>query len=111
MATRPTDRTREQSTFEADPDLAVLSTDFDEPEDQVTAGSSLERVLLAATREGVSASFLNQPLEFEDLRRKVQRLTQRPGHAHMIIRFSRSHPGTGTARRPVAEFVTTKEQS
>jgi hypothetical protein len=111
MATRPTDRTREKSTFEANPDLAVLSTDFDEPADQVTAGAALERVLLTATREGVSASFLNQPLEFEDLRRKVQRLTKRPGHADMIIRFGRSHPGTGTARRPVAEFVTTKEQS
>ena len=110
MATRPHDRGREQTTFEAHPDLAVLSTDFDEPEDQVTAGAALERVLLTATRAGVSASFLNQPLEFEDLRRKVQRLTQRPGHAHMIIRFGHSHPGTGTARRPIADFRSTKEQ-
>ena len=110
LATRPADRARDQGTFEANPDLAILSTDFDEPADQVTAGAALERVLLTATREGVSASFLNQPLEFEDLRRKVQRLTQRPGHAHMIIRFSRSHPGVGTARRPVADFRTTKEQ-
>jgi hypothetical protein len=111
MATRPLDRMRQQTSFEAHPDFAVLSTDYDEPADQVAAGAALERVLLTATRVGVSASFLNQPLEFDDLRHKVQGLTQRPGHSHMIIRFAHSRPGTGTARRSVAEFLTTKEQS
>jgi hypothetical protein len=110
MATRPADHLREQSAFEGHPDLAVLSTERDEPTDQVGAGAALERVLLTATREGVSASFLNQPLEFEDLRRTVQDLTLRPGHAHMIIRFGHSRPGTGTtARRPIADFLPTKE--
>jgi hypothetical protein len=105
MATRPLDRMRPETAFEAEPDLAVLSTDFDEPADQVAAGAALERVLLAATRAGVSASFLNQPLEYDDLRRQVQRLTGRPGHAHMIIRFGHSRPHTGTARRPIADFL------
>ena len=111
LATQPLDRMREQSAFEADPDLAVLSTAYDEPADQVAAGAALERVLLTATRAGVSASFLNQPLEFEDLRRKVQSLTGQPGHAHMIIRFAHSRPGPHTARRPVADFAPTDEQS
>src|SRR6266516_1268821 len=75
MGTRPLDRMRGQTTFEAHPDIAVLSTGNDEPADQVAAGAALERVLLTATREGASASFLNQPLEFDDLRRTVQRLT------------------------------------
>ncbi|WTK83591.1 hypothetical protein OG558_23540 [Kribbella sp. NBC_01510] len=111
LAAQPLDRMRQETTFEAHPDVAVLSTVYDEPADQVTAGVALERVLLTATRMGVSASFLNQPLEFEDLRRKVQHLTQRPGHAHMIIRFGRSRPGPHTARLPVADFLPTKEQS
>ena len=110
MATRPTDRMRQQTTFETHPDLAILSTDYDQPADQVAAGTALERVLLTATRTGLSASFLNQPLEFEDLRPEVQALTQRPGYAHMIIRFSHTRPGTGTARRPLADFLPTKEQ-
>ena len=109
LGTQPADRMRAESTFETHPDLAVLSTEHDQPADQVAAGMALERVLLTATREGVTASFLNQPLEFDDLRRKVQRLTQRPGHADMIIRFGHSRPGTGTARRPVADFLP-KEQ-
>jgi hypothetical protein len=109
MGTRPADRLRDERRFEEHPELAVLSTDFDEPADQVTAGAALERVLLAATRAGVSASFLNQPLEFDELRRKVQRLTERPGHAHMIIRFGRSRSHSGTARRPVADFLPKEE--
>ncbi|MGW1344477.1 Acg family FMN-binding oxidoreductase [Kribbella sp. NPDC002412] len=110
MGTRPVDRMRQETSFEAHPDLAVLSTRGDEPADQVAAGLALERVLLTATRDGVTASFLNQPLEFDDLRRKVQRLTQQPGHAHMIIRFGHGRPSEGTARRPVADFLD-KEQS
>jgi hypothetical protein len=105
LGTRPYDRLRSERAFEEHPDLAVLSTEFDDPADQVAAGAALERVLLAATRDGVSASFLNQPLEYEDLRRKVQRLTGRPGHAHMIIRFGHSRSHTGTDRRPVADFL------
>lgn len=105
LGTRPTDRQRAERSFEQQPDLAILSTDFDEPADQVTAGAALERVLLTAVRAGVSASFLNQPLEYDDLRRSVQRLTGRPGHAHMIIRFGHSRPHTGTGRRPVADFL------
>ncbi|GAA2806254.1 Acg family FMN-binding oxidoreductase [Kribbella solani] len=105
MGTRPLDRLRPETRFEAEPDIAVLSTEHDGPADQVAAGAALERVLLTATRAGVSASFLNQPLEYEDLRRKVQRLTQRPGHADMIIRFGRTRSHPATARRPIADFV------
>ncbi|TCC16069.1 Acg family FMN-binding oxidoreductase [Kribbella sindirgiensis] len=105
LGTRPNDRLRSERAFEEHPDLAVLSTDYDEPADQVAAGAALERVLLAATRDGVSASFLNQPLEYDDLRRKVQRLTGHPGHPHMIIRFGHSRSHTGTARRPVEDFL------
>jgi hypothetical protein len=105
LGTKPNDRLRPERTFEQHPDLAILSTDYDEPTDQVTAGAALERVLLTATRAGVSASFLNQPLEYDDLRRSVQRLTGRPGHAHMIIRFGHSHHHTETGRRPLAEFL------
>jgi len=111
MATRPADRMRAETAFETHPDLAVLSTEHDQPADQVAAGMALERVLLTATREGVTASFLNQPLEFDDLRRAVQRLTQQPGSADMIIRFGHGRPGAGTARRPIADFLPAEEQS
>ncbi|MGZ0153550.1 Acg family FMN-binding oxidoreductase [Kribbella sp. WER1] len=105
LGTRPADRQRAERRFEQHPDLAVLSTDSDEPADHVTAGAALERVLLTATRAGVSASFLNQPLEYDDLRRAVQRRTGRPGHAHMIIRFGHDRSHRTTGRRPVGDFL------
>lgn len=110
LGTAPRDRMRPQARFEAEPVIAVLSTAGDEPADQLTAGIALERVLLTATRDGLSASFLNQPLEFDDLRRAVQRTTGKPGFAHMVIRFAASVPSGSTPRRPLADFVTgTKE--
>ena len=105
LATAPQDRARTTAVFEQHPAIAVLSTERDEPADQLTAGLALERVLLTATREGVAASFLNQVLEFDDLRRAVQRTTGKPGFAHMVIRFGRGHAAATTPRRPVADFV------
>jgi hypothetical protein len=113
LGTRPVDRLRAANLFEEHPNLAVLSTACDAPADQVAAGAALERVLLTATRAGVNASFLNQPLEYDDLRRTVQRLTGRPGHAHMIIRFGHPRPDRTpsplkrTARRPLTDVLPT----
>ncbi len=105
FATAPLDRTRTQTAFEQHPAIAVLSTGGDTPVDQLTAGLALERVLLTATRENVAASFLNQPLEYDDLRRAVQRTTGKPGFAHMVIRFGHGRAAATTPRRPVTDFV------
>jgi hypothetical protein len=50
------------------PVLAVLGTEGDSAVDWLTAGQALSRVLLRAAAEGVSSSFLNQPIEVEALR-------------------------------------------
>jgi hypothetical protein len=96
---------RARAVFEAEPALAVLSTEGDAAADQLLAGLALERVLLTATREGLTASFLNQPLEYDDLRRAVQRTTGKAGFAHMVVRFGHSTVTARTPRRPVSEFV------
>lgn len=111
LGTAPRDRTRPQARFEPEPAIAVLSTAGDGPADQLTAGLALERVLLTATRDGLSASFLNQPLEYDDLRRAVQRTTGKPGFAHMVIRFATSVPAGSTPRRPLADFVTRAKEN
>jgi hypothetical protein len=105
MGTRPADRTRTQAAFEQHPNVAVLSTEHDEPADQVAAGIALERVLLTAAHHGVAASFLNQPLEYDDLRQEVQGTTGKAGFADMVIRFGHARPAATTPRRPIADFV------
>jgi nitroreductase len=54
--------------FERRPQLMVLSTEGDRPLDWLRAGQALQHALLTATRYGVSASFLTQPLELHDAR-------------------------------------------
>ncbi|MFI7065255.1 Acg family FMN-binding oxidoreductase [Kribbella sp. NPDC050124] len=115
LATAPLDRSRPSAAFEQHPSIAVLSTAGDEPADHVAAGLALERVLLVATRRGATASFLNQPLEHDDLRRAVQRTiqgtTRKSGFAHMVIRFGRGRAAATTGRRPTQDFIDNPEES
>jgi hypothetical protein len=105
LGASPADRARPQQPFEPEPALAILSTEGDTAADQLAAGLALERVLLTATRAGLTASFLNQPLEYDDLRKAVQRTTGKSGHAHMVIRFGHSTVTATTPRRPISDFV------
>ncbi|GAA1646429.1 nitroreductase [Nonomuraea maheshkhaliensis] len=92
--------------FEERPQLAVLTTMGDRPDDWLRAGQALQRVLLVAAGHGVSASFLNQPLDLRDMRgRRDPR--HRRGHPQMIIRFGYGLPVARSPRRPAAELETT----
>ncbi|GII81674.1 nitroreductase [Sphaerisporangium rufum] len=90
--------------FEARPHLAVLTTPGDRPVDWLRAGQALQRVLLVATAHGVSASFLNQPLDLRDLRRHTDPRHRR-GHPQMIIRLGYGPEVPRAPRRPPAELA------
>ena len=68
----------ETPRFERRPQLMVLSTDGDRPLDWLRAGQALQHALLTATRYGVSASFLTQPLELHDARSRQGGPRERP---------------------------------
>ncbi|HET9946382.1 MAG TPA: nitroreductase [Actinomycetes bacterium] len=91
--------------FEAAPTVAVLSTLKDTPADWVRAGQALERSLLVATVEGLSASFMNQPLEQHDLRWQVRSPLTGVGVTQMIMRLGYGVPVPATPRRPVSEVL------
>ena len=100
----PTGLPRDHAAFEKAPTLAVLSTTSDRPVDWIRAGQALERVLLEATEAGISASFMNQPLEQDDLRWQVRNPLTGIGHSHMILRLGYGDPVPATPRRPVQEI-------
>ena len=91
--------------FEATPTVAILSTLKDTPADWVRAGQALERALLVATAEGLSASFMNQPLEHHDLRWQVRSPLTGVGVTQMIMRLGYGIPVPATPRRPVADVL------
>ncbi len=92
---------RESAAFESTPTIAVLSTVQDRPVDWVRAGQALERVLLEATVSGLSASFVNQPLEHSDLRWQVRNPITGVGHTHMLLRIGYGEKVPLTPRRPL----------
>ncbi|HVQ89216.1 MAG TPA: nitroreductase [Actinomycetes bacterium] len=101
----------ESAEFERTPTLAVLSTTHDEVIDWVRAGQALERLLLEATMAGVSASFLNQPLDQTDLRWLVRSFDSGAGHSQMILRLGFGKQVPATPRRPLDQVRRTARLS
>ncbi|MFG1947113.1 Acg family FMN-binding oxidoreductase [Nonomuraea sp. NPDC048826] len=99
-------RHERDAPFEEHPQLVVLTTPGDRPIDWLRAGQALQRVLLTATKHGLSASFLNQPLDLRDMRGRRDPHHRR-GHAQMIIRLGYGPHVPGSPRRPAGELEMT----
>jgi hypothetical protein len=85
--------------------LILVSAD-DDRVSLIRAGEIVERLLLTVTRHGLQYSFLNQPIEVGDLRRKVQdlALTQLP--PQLLLRIGHAKETTRPApRRPVESVI------
>lgn len=83
------------------PTIAILATPADAPRSWLAAGQALARVLLGATRAGVRASMLNQPLEVEGARGEVSG----DGYPQMLLRLGYAPAGRPTPRRPVDDVL------
>lgn len=95
------DQSRSTGVFEVEPRIGVLSTGMDRPSEWIRAGMALQHVLLTATSYDLAASFLNQALEYVDLRSLVQDLVGKTARPQMVIRIGYpAMPGTATPRRP-----------
>ncbi|HEX6912784.1 MAG TPA: nitroreductase family protein [Longimicrobium sp.] len=80
---------------QAAPLLAVLGTEGDRRSDWLYAGQALARVLLAGRGRGLSAAFLNQPVQVPELRARLREMLGREGWPQLIVRM-----GYGQALRP-----------
>jgi len=98
-------RGREVARFERAPALGVLSTPRDDPVAWLRAGQALQRLLLVATVQGVSASFANQPVELEHLRFLVRDPERAIGYPQMVLRLGYGTPTPAVPRRPLQDVV------
>ncbi|MFN7972579.1 MAG: nitroreductase family protein [Acidobacteriota bacterium] len=87
------------------PVLAVLGTARDDARGWVEAGQALSHVLLAAAARGLSASFLNQPIELPDLRLRMAVLIEGRGHPQALLRMGYGPPAEPTPRRSCADVL------
>jgi len=81
--------------------LLVLSTRGDHPADWVAAGRALQRVLLRAAAAGLEATYLSQPVEVPEVRRRLRRALFDAGHPQLLLRLGRGTVLRAPRRRPV----------
>lgn len=88
------------------PALAVLLSDWEGPAEWLAAGEALAHLLLRAQAEGVSASFLNQPVEDAGLRSRLRKVLGEHGFPQLVLRLgyplTESRP---TPRRALEDAV------
>ncbi len=90
--------------FELQPVLGVLSTVRDGRADWLRAGQGMQRVLLTATRHGLSTSLLYQPVELHDMTGELGWWPW-PEQPQMIIRFGYGPAAAATPRLSLAGLL------
>jgi hypothetical protein len=89
------------------PALAVLWTEDDNPLQWIKAGQGLGGALLSLQADGVSVSYLNQPMELPELRQRVRSLLSREGSPQLVLRLGVGRSTKPTPRRAVEEVFRT----
>lgn len=87
------------------PLLAVLGTSGDGPRDWLAAGQALQRMLLLAAAHGMSASFLNQPVQLPALRARLRTLIGGTGFPQVVLRMGYGPQAGPTPRRAVRDVL------
>ena len=87
------------------PLLVVLSTSIDNNEGWLAAGLGLQRMLLAAVKEGYYTSYLNQPIEVPDLRVRLANELSTAGYPQLVLRVGRGFPVSHSPRRPLSDVL------
>jgi hypothetical protein len=95
----------EKELVEGSPMLAVLGTGAEDPVAWLEAGQAMERMLLTAQLHGLSASFLNQPLELANYRAQFSALTEHEGYPQLIMRIGYGPETAATPRRALEEVI------
>jgi nitroreductase len=94
------------------PLLAVLATGGDTPSDWLQAGQALGRLLLQVEALGLSASFLNQPIEEAALRPRLRSLLGAEDIPQVLLRVGVGPDVSApTPRRPVSEVLRSRNGS
>jgi Nitroreductase family len=87
------------------PALVLLTSDADRPAEWLATGQALERILLTLAQSGVTASYLNQPIEVESLRKRLAQLCGVAGTPQLLLRVGYGPPVRHSGRRSLDAVV------
>ncbi|WP_372721281.1 hypothetical protein [Novipirellula sp.] len=96
---------KDRQLAEGSPLLAVIGTHTDTMADWIASGQALAKMLLRAASWSVDASFLNQPIEVETLRKRLMDLTGNEGVPQILLRLGYGSEVKPTPRRPLDEVI------
>lgn len=96
---------KDQQLALGSPILAVLASTSDTESSWLNTGQVLASILLNATSEGISASFLNQPIELDDLRVKLAEILDTNGYPQLLLRLGYGPQVEPTPRRGIDEVL------
>ncbi len=94
-----------EKVLHASPVLAALVSRHDEPADWLATGRALSGVLLTLAAAGVSAGFLNQPVEEPELRSQLADVLGTDGWPQLLLRAGFGPRVRASARRPLGEVI------
>jgi hypothetical protein len=83
----------------------VLGTFVDSPRAELDAGQALQRVLLTATRHGLSASLASQAIDVAPVREQLRIGLRRSGPPQIVLRLGRGPASVAAGRRPIEEVI------
>lgn len=90
---------------EGSPLLAVLATPDDSVEQWLTTGQVLSRVLLMLASARATASYLNAPVEVDELRPRLREIVGCQGLPQLVMRFGYGPEVEPTVRREVYDVM------
>ncbi len=96
---------KDRQLAEGSPLLAVIATNTDTVADWIACGQALAKMLLRAASWSVDASFLNQAIEVETLRKRLANLTDNEGVPQLLLRLGYGKEVKPTPRRPLSEVI------
>lgn len=100
---------KDHDLVESSPLVAVLGTRSDERRDWLAAGEALSAILLDAAARGVAASFLNQPLEVDELRSVLANVFKEAAVPQLVVRLGvpaeEPREVDRSSRRPMEDVV------
>ena len=94
-----------QALATGSPLIVCIATGADDAPAWLAAGQALERLLLTGVCEGLTASYLNQPIEVEALRERLRTMLKIDGAPQLLLRMGRGPRVAHAPRRPLEDVV------
>lgn len=86
--------------------LLLITSNNDLPETWVKVGIVLEHLLLLLTKNGIASTYLNQPCEVENLRKKIiDELSLNDKYPQLLLRIGYAEPIAYSKHKPIQEVI------